>query len=347
MYRRGDVGQVARALRLLNALRGFKQGRSLADLAAELGVSERTVRRDLAELGDADIDVELTRLDGRAAACLVEASHSSVPITRRERYTLLAVRSVFDVLRGTPLHDDVVNVLAKLEQRLNTAERKEHAVLGERFAYVPDGGTKAYEGKDDIIDSLQTGILSRKLVRYAYKDSRGRTQRGHLAPFALLLYRHGLYAVGCRTSDARVDTSDWRRTLGVFAVERFTDAEHLRECMFEMPTDFQLAEVLHGAFGIHLGDIAKACRVVIEFSAEKGALVEARIWHPTQQLQRTDGGKLRLSFSCTNLAPVVSWVLEWGPHAQVIEPAELVDAVVDELDAARGNYDRRQRVPTV
>lgn len=338
MYRRGDVGQVARALRILNALRGFKQGRTLADLATQVGVSERTVRRDLDELRSADIDIELTRLDGRAAACLVEASYSTVPITRRERYTLLAVRSVFDVLRGTPLHDDVISVLAKLEQRLNTAERKEHATLRERFAFVPDGGTKAYEGKDDIVDALQTGILSRKLVRYAYKDSRGRVQRGHLAPFALLLYRHGLYAVGCRGSDVEIDTSKWRRSLGVFAVERFSDAEHLRERSFEIPADFRIDEVLHGAFGIHVGDLAKARRVVIEFSREKAALVEARVWHPTQQLERGDDGKVRLSFSCTNLVPVVSWVLEWGPHARALEPPELVESVVDELDHARGQY---------
>lgn len=338
MYRRGEIGAVARALRVLNALRGFKQGRTLADLAAEVGVSERTVRRDLADLTDAEIDIELTRVDGRAAACLVEASYSTVPITRRERYTLLAVRSVFDVLRGTPLHEDVISVLAKLEQRMNTAERKEHAAMRERFAYVPDGGTKAYVGKDDIIDALQTGVLSRKLVRYAYRDSRGRTQRGHLAPFALLLYRHGLYAVGCRTSDGRVDTSDWRRTLGVFAVERFNEAEHLRERAFDVPADFQIDEVLHGAFGIHVGDPAKAKRVVIEFSREKAALVEARIWHPTEHRERVADGKLRLMFTVTNLTPVVSWVLEWGPHARAIEPPELVVQVIAELDAARGQY---------
>jgi predicted DNA-binding transcriptional regulator YafY len=83
VYRRGEIGQVARALRVLNALRGFKQGRPLADLAAEVRVSERTVRRDLAELSDADIEIELTRIDGRPAACLVESSYSTVPITRR------------------------------------------------------------------------------------------------------------------------------------------------------------------------------------------------------------------------------------------------------------------------
>lgn len=47
VYRRGDVGQTARALRLLDALRGYKHGRTLEELAAKLDVSERTVRRDL------------------------------------------------------------------------------------------------------------------------------------------------------------------------------------------------------------------------------------------------------------------------------------------------------------
>ncbi len=338
MYRRGEVGAVARAFRVLNALRGYKQGRLLADLAVAVGVSERTVRRDLADLTDADLDIELTRVEGRAAACLVESSYSLVPITRRERYTLLAVRSVFDVLRGTPLHDDITSVLEKLEQRMNNAERKEHATMRGLFAYVPDGGTKAYDGKDDIIDALQTGILSRKLVRYVYKDSSGRTKRGHLAPFALLLYRHGLYAVGCHDKDGRPDTVDWRRTLGIFAVERFSDADHQRESAFEVPADFKIDEVLHGAFGIHLGDPAKAQRVVVEFSREKAALVEARLWHPTQELVRTANGNVRVSFTCTNLVPVVSWVLEWGPHAWAIEPPELVRHVVAELDGARRRY---------
>jgi predicted DNA-binding transcriptional regulator YafY len=341
MYRRGDVGAVARAFRILNALRGFKQGRTLAELAAAVGVSERTVRRDLADLTDADIDIELTRVDGRAAAVLVEASYSMVPITRRERYTLLAVTSVFDVLRGTPLHDDVTSVLAKLEQRMNTAERKEHASMRGLFAYVPDGGTKAYDGKEDIIDALQTGILSRKVVRYAYKDSRGRAKRGHLAPFALLLYRHGLYAVGCHSPDARVDTSGWRRTRGVFAVERFSEAEHVRESAFDIPADFKVDEVLHGAFGIHVGDPANAQRVVIEFTREKAALVEARLWHPTQNIERLEGGAIRLSFTCTNLTPVVSWVHEWGPHALVVEPTALVDAVFRELGQTRDAYRSR------
>jgi predicted DNA-binding transcriptional regulator YafY len=340
VYRRGDVGQTARALRLLDALRGYKHGRKLEDLATKLGVSERTIRRDLQELADADVRVELSRVDGCAAACLKEASYRGVPVTRREQYTLLAARRVFDVLRGTSFHEDAESVLAKFEQTMDASARKEYGALGQHFAYVPDGGTKAYEDKGDIIDALQTGILSRKLVRFSYKDSRSRPRSGDLAPFVILLYRQGLYVVGARIGDgyASADLHDWRRGFGVFAVERFVEADHVRKSAFEIPADFQIEEVLHGAFGVHVGDPANARRVVVEFSAEKTELVVGRIWHPTQELKRVTGGRTRLSFTCTNLIPVVSWILQWGPHAKVMEPTELAAIVIDELKRAYAQY---------
>jgi predicted DNA-binding transcriptional regulator YafY len=39
-----------------------------------------------------------------------------------------------------------------------------------------------------------------------------------------------------------------------------------------------------------------------------------------------------------NLNPVVSWVLEWGQRAKVVEPEELVERVRAELVAALGKY---------
>lgn len=168
MYRRGEVGQVARALRLLHALRGYPEGRTLVQLAAELEVSTRTVRRDIAELMDAHIKIDCSPIGGRSAARLEEESYRTVAITRRERYTLLAVRRMFDVFKGTPLGEDVESVLAKLQQRATAQQRAETAGDRGRIAYVPDGGKKIYHGKEDVLDALQTGVLLRKVVRYAY-----------------------------------------------------------------------------------------------------------------------------------------------------------------------------------
>ncbi|MEZ4359133.1 MAG: WYL domain-containing protein [Kofleriaceae bacterium] len=338
-YRRGEVGQVARALLVLDALRGFRRGRPLAELSATLGVSARTVRRDLEELRTAGFEIEATRVAGKAAARLVERSHSHIAITRRERYTLLAIGSLFDALRGTPLWEDVASLQKKLEQRMSPEEREEHATFGERFAYVPDGGTKAYQGKEDVLDGLLTGVLSRRVVRFVYQDARGRPQHGCLAPYTMLLYKHGLYVVGCRLGapeEGRAIAPGTR--LVVFAAERFSEVEPVRGAAFAPPADFRLEQVLHGAFGVHVAGAGPSHRVVIEFSAAKAAYVRARLWHPSQQIEEQDDGSVRLSLSCTSLAPLVSWVLEWGPHARALEPPELVAQVTAELAGALARY---------
>lgn len=348
MYRRGDLNHISRTLRVLDELRGFRRGRLLSEIATQLGASERTIRRDLADLRSAGFEIESVALEGgRAAARLVEKTYSNIAVTRRERYTLLAIASLFDVLRGTPLYEDVASLQAKLAQRMSPDERAEHATLGDRFAYVPDGGTKAYEGKEDILDALLTGVLSRRVVRFAYRDARGRVRKGRIAPYTMVLYKHGLYVIGSRVRDPAERPADkaaepTRPTapIAVYAVERFTEAEALRGAAFVVPPEFRITDVLNGAFGIHVATTdAPPRRVVIEFSAAKAAFVRARIWHPVQTFEELEDGRVRLAFTCANLIPVVSWVLEWGPHAKAIEPPELVADVVAELDAARRAYE--------
>lgn len=337
VYRKGDFGQVARALRVLDALRGFKQGRWVGEIAAALGASERTVRRDLTELMDANVDIEITKRANRVFAQLTaERSYSSVSITKRERFTLLAVRRIFDAFRNTPLLEDVLSVLAKLEQRMTEKERVELAAYGEQFVYMPDHGTKSYAGKDDIIDAIQTGIINRRLVRYRYADARGTARAGYLAPFRLAMYRHGLYAIGARLKSADDDVET--APLGVFAVERFAEAEHDKKHAFEIPTDAKISEVLAGSFGPHLPDSTEPHIVIIEFSAKTAHLVSSREWHPTQEITKLAQGRVRLTFRAPSLAPIVSWILEWGPHACAITPRALVVQVVRELDAARAQY---------
>jgi hypothetical protein len=201
-------------------LRGFKLGRWVTEVGNELGVSERTVRRDIAELQDAGFDIEIDKRDGRVIATLAaERNYSPVSITKRERFTLFAVRRMFDIFKGSPFLEDVRNVLAKLAQRMSDKERAEHATFGDRFVYLPDHGTKSYTGKDDIFNAIQTGIMSRKIVRYRYGDARGRKGDGYLAPFGLVMHRNGFYVIGARLRNVDSDVADAPR--GMFALERF------------------------------------------------------------------------------------------------------------------------------
>lgn len=331
----GSHSQTARALRLLDRLAGRRTGLPLRDLADELGVTERQLRRDLRALEEAGHDVEVYRRDGRAAVRLVSASGRSMFVTRRERYTLLSIRRVFDVLRGTPFYEDVESLYDKLADGFTAEERAELARFGDRFAYVPDGGIKRYAGKEEVLDALQTGVLNHRLVRYGYRAATGKRSGGVLAPFAIVLYRNGLYAVGQRVG-ADVPAALPSPLPGVrpfvYAVERFATAEVVSGHRFAVPPDVRLADLFEGAFGIFFN--GEHVRVVVEFSAQVADLVKARVWHPSQRLTRRPGGGVRLELRVVNTTEVIPWVMSFGPHARITEPADLAARVRAEHLAA-------------
>jgi hypothetical protein len=39
--------------------------------------------------------------------------------------------------------------------------------------------------------------------------------------------------------------------------------------------------------------------------------VQARVWHRTQEIDRTTDGGIRISLPVANFEPLVSWILEW------------------------------------
>jgi predicted DNA-binding transcriptional regulator YafY len=337
---KGKYSQGARLLVLLEYMRGRRMV-SIAELASEFEVSDRQVRRDLVMLEEAGHLVSYGKRDEESAASLVQSNSRSVPITRREGFTLLAVRSMFDVLRGTPFFEDIENVFTKLVDHLNVDDKKALFRLEERFLYVPDGGTKSYKGKEDILDAIQTGIMHNRLVRCSYKSQASKAERECvLAPYAVVLYRHGLYVIGRR--GATVDELGRPPAEGehplLLAVERFVDADYIPRTTFEVPPDLKVADLFQGAFGIFLSGESEPQRVAVMFDASARDLVACRNWHPSQKLVNEPDGRLRVEFEVTSLRELVPWVLQWGSRAEVFEPTCLKEEVARELAAASARY---------
>lgn len=332
--RTGKYRQATRLLRLLEYLRGRHFGAPLAELADEFAVTERQIRRDLAALDEAGFSTEHSLTpDGRSRVKVEGTRPRSVPLTLRERYGLLAVRRIFDVLEGTPFHEDVRSIYSKVAASLPDEQRADLDAFGERFLFVPDGGTKVYRGKEDVLDGLLTGVIHRVRVRYTYKPATGKPKSGLLTPYAMALYKHGLYVIGCAVADGEEAAE---RHTHVFAAERFTEAEHVRGDRFEVPADFKLDEFFQGTFGIFLG--GETQRVVVDFTAQVRPRIEARQWHRTQKMKALPDGGVRLTFDAANLTQVMPWVMEWGAQARVRAPAALVEQVAKELRAAVEGY---------
>jgi len=114
------------------------------------------------------------------------------------------------------------------------------------------------------------------------------------------------------------------------------DTECIFSERFELPADFKIDEYFQGEFGIWRAP--EQHKVVIEFDAHAAEYIRARRVHHSQRLATIAGGGVRLTMTIGNLTQVVSWVLEWGARAKVVEPPELIDRVRTELAGALALY---------
>jgi DNA-binding Lrp family transcriptional regulator len=89
-------------MRVLDELRGFKLGRWVNEIAEKVGASERTVRRDLAELQDSGFDIEITKRANRVYACLEGEQSSTVA---RDSFFLAALPAYEAARRLAPLDE--------------------------------------------------------------------------------------------------------------------------------------------------------------------------------------------------------------------------------------------------
>jgi len=327
----GQYTQAVRLFRLHQLLESAPEGIRIDDAGRELSVTARSIRRDLKALEAAGIELEHVDVNHERRIRRARTARTTEPIrlTRFQRYSLAAVRRVFDVLTGTPLHDDFAQLFAKLFP----AGDDEGSTMVERFVYIPEA-PKNYRKLKDQIYEIYDGILRSLTLSFHYE---GGTTPGarKVEPYALVLYQNGLYVVG------RDVPKDAPRT---FAVERMKKVKALSNAPFKRDPGFDVSKLFEGAFGMIAGAGAPQ-HVVVDFAARAVPLVEPREWHHSQRITHLDDGGLRVEFDVSALAEVVHWVLRWAGDAVVREPPELVARVREALAKTAARYEGDVAIP--
>lgn len=337
---KGAHRQAIRLIRLLKRLQGRFEGMRFADIQEELDISRSQLRRDLLALEEAGTRLEVEQEHGRyghARVRLLDSDTTRIPVTRSERYTLLAARGFFDIFRGSQLHRDIESLFEKVLETMPSRTRRDTRSLAKKIIFRPTGGTKTYNDADtkDIVNTLLSGVLMERLVEFTYRQRSGRKTSGTFAPYAIVIHRNGLYVIAQRNTNA--DGNPITQEPGIFAVERFTQAHWIRRSSFNYPEDLDIESYFDGAFGLISGK--KTHHVVIELSKTVQADARTRRWHRTQITTPLPGGRTRIEFDVTSLREVVSWVLEWGPSACVVAPLQLRERVVAALVASLTAYE--------
>lgn len=314
-----SYGDATRMARLLWGLFERPHGWSVAAIAAELAISERTLSRYLAacrrELVDADERplIEAVTRGGRRLLRLADGA-------RRPESTVFQVLSlyfalaVFQFLDGTVLKDGIDDLWERFARTVPAAHRGRLADFQRKFYVVPYA-VKDYRACDEQLDVILQGLVYQQTLRLDYGGLLGAGRTHEFRPYTLLMYRGGLYLLGRSHRGSRIVT---------LAVERIRRAERLPE-RFDYPPRYSPQQHSEGTFGIIEGPEARVELLINNAATE--AYLRARLIHPTQRFRRRRDGRTVLSMTVRGTEELRNWILGFGPWLEVLGPPALRDEV--------------------
>lgn len=314
---------------LLRALCARHYGATVKELADTLGASVKTVRRDLETFRQAGFPLEEKVEEFGRKKWRIDPAKTGPGLTFAfdEALALYLARRLLDPLAGTPFWEAAQRAFRKVRATLGAGATK----YVDRFAQVFHHtmvGAGDYTKQAEAIEQLMQGIDERKAVFIGYQSLRATEPVSYpIYPYGLVYHRGALYVVG-RSPDHQ-EIRHWK-------VNRIEWAE-LQEFPFQLPPDFNLQEHMARSFGVFHGD-GEAIRVTVRFAPAVARYVSESRWHASQRLAPQKDGSLVMELELGALEEVKQWLLSFGRHAEVLQPAALRADLAAEAAALLARY---------
>ncbi len=305
----GKRDRLARMLRVAAVLQAHPDGIRPTDIARRVGVTVRTVYRDLHALED-EVQVRTWSADGLWGV-VSDAFLPPLKLTLDE--AMAVVLSARLMVRYADKYDpDLAAAFEKLEDVLPRplAEHVERTL--DVLAEVPRDAAF-----NERVHVLTRAWAERRVVTIQYEPANyapeAAPRRAIVRPYLIepSLQTHALYLIGF---------DETRGGLRTFKVERVRDVA-LTPRTFEPPEPGELERTLLRAWDIIADQPAAA--VVLRFDPSVAARVRETTWHPSQRLHVEPDGALRFEVTVAGTIEIRLWILSWGDEVEVLEPDSL------------------------
>lgn len=169
---------------------------TVAGLARELGVSRRTVLRDLGAVRQRGFQVDAFSGPGGG----VRLSPTSVMITSQLRtnevVALIVSAEIARATRTIPFAAGAEHAIAKIEQALPAARACELRALRERILVGDPSGTARPSDIDThLVEAFETAFTTSRLLAFTYRDQQSRRTTRQIEPHGLLVRQPLWYVI--------------------------------------------------------------------------------------------------------------------------------------------------------
>jgi predicted DNA-binding transcriptional regulator YafY len=302
-------------------------GLSIRQMADEVGVTQRTIRRDLEVFRDVGFPLEEAVGEFGRKAWTIKAGRDQpqLAFTYDEAIALHMGRRMLDPLAGTPFGEAAEDAFRKIRAALGPGALD---YLG-RFSamFHETGGHSDYAPKSDLIDALRLAAEECKEARLLYRaESDANAIHRDVHPYGVVYHHGSLYLVALDKAQGRIKH---------YKVDRVEDVEVLA-IPFARPEGFDLAAHMSSAFGVYRGGDPIA--VEVRFAPCVARYVREARRHESQELApQADGGVLA-TFKVSGTEEIKHWILGFGAKAEILRPEGLRREVIEELRAMLSTY---------
>ena len=312
----------ARLLGLLSLLQTPREWPG-SELAGRLGVSPRTIRRDVERLRDLGYPVEASR--GVAGGYRLVAGTAMPPLVLEDDEAVAIAVGLRTAAGQTVsgIEEASVRALAKLEQVLPARLRRRVGTIGTATVAVPAVGPAVDPAQLTVFAGA---ITNRETVRFRYRANDGAETRRRAEPLRLVATGRRWYLVAYD-----LDRADWR----IFRVDRVRDAQAIggRATPRTPPATDLAAYVVE-----RLYDLVPTYRAVAVLT-EPASRVAPRLGVAAGELTDLGDGRCRWHSHADTVDWLAFRLLGLGCAFTVEEPPELVAhlrVLADRAAAASG-----------
>ncbi|MBI1347096.1 WYL domain-containing protein [bacterium] len=326
-----DSVQLLRQWTILRMLSARRHGATLKELANETCVSQKTILRDLRLMQRLAFPVtETVGAHGRKHWTMENVDGlPGLTFSLEEAAALYLGRQFLEGLAGTLFWQGAQSAFTKIRAALGEPALRHLQKLAVSF-YLTSHALIDYQSRGTMIDDLMIAIEDRKLTVITYQSLRATepVTLYDIHPYAMVHHRGALYIIAWSKDHEEIRT---------FKIDRIASAT-LHGLQFERPVDFHPAEYLAHSFGIFAGD-GPPQTVRVRFVAQVVRILEEKQFHPSQRLFPQRDGHVLAEYTLSSFEEFTSWILSFGPMAEVLEPEALREALATALTKALDQYD--------
>ena len=297
------AGKINRLLRILYAIQA-NPGISAADLSFKCDVNIRTIYRDLDELS---IIAPIAN-EGRGTGYRFMGNFALYPLdfTDEEALAFSILPSVIDRGQLPPSFDSAYDKVMSAHRKEQSRRRD----MLENIAGIIQMGTPAYRKETpNFLHPIIQAILEERTIMTVYHTQyRNKTTERKIDPYYLIPREQRFYLIGFCHLSGEVRT---------FRLTRFRAVE-ITDQRFQKG-DFNLQKHLRHTWSIEQG--TQLITFKVKFYSDVARYVKEEELFVRPRMKDQKDGSMIFEVTVNNENEFLRWLLQYGPSAEILEPA--------------------------